>query len=114
MSLPARYSATLSWLRASTASLAWSMAPLSLTWRRPFASTMAAAVLPLSTISVNTSLAMRPEIVPSAIRSMSPPSAAAETGEAAMVRPVRLSWPNSSEITQLAASLASRPAATCS
>ena len=75
---------------------------------------MAAGSLPVSTIASNTSLAMRPLIVLSAIRSSSLPSDAAETGLSAIVRPARFSAANRSPITQLAASLASRPFATVS
>ena len=78
--LAARYSATLSGLAASTLSIAASIAPVSVTWRRPRASTIAAGVSPVSTIASNTSLAMRPVMVLSAIRSISSPSARAETG----------------------------------
>ena len=75
---------------------------------------MAAAPLPLANISSNTVLAMRPETVPSAMRPSSSDRAGADTGESATVRPALLSAPKSSTVTQLAASLGSRPAAAAS
>jgi hypothetical protein len=50
--------------------VAATIAPVSVIWRSPFSVT-AAASLPVSIIDSNTSLAMRPLIVPSAIRSTS-------------------------------------------
>jgi hypothetical protein len=47
LSLPERYSATLSAFFARMSSIAASIAPVSVTWRRPLASTMAPGVLPV-------------------------------------------------------------------
>jgi enoyl-CoA hydratase len=58
---------------AGARAMAASIAPLSVTCRSPRASTIAAGASPVSTIASNTSLAMRPLIVPSAIRSRSAP-----------------------------------------
>src|SRR5262249_61047461 len=60
-------------------------------------------------MATNRSLAMRPEIVPSAIRSRSLPRWAALTGDWAIGTPRRFSMAKKSPITQLAACLASRP-----
>ena len=57
---------------------------------------------------------MRPEIVPSAIRSRSLPRLAALTGDWSIETPRRFSMPKKSPVTQLAACLASRPLATVS
>ena len=62
----------------------------------------------------NTSLAARLETVPSATRSISAPRAAAETGLCSIPMPARLRAPKSVPVTQLAACLPSRPAATAS
>src|SRR5262245_19324767 len=82
--------------------------PSSLTWRSPLAATIAAGSAPVAIISANTSLARRPEIVPSAIRSISAPNCSAETGEASISTSSLLSAPNRSPMTQLAAAVASR------
>src|SRR6185437_16047322 len=63
------------------------MGPESVTWRRPRSSTMAPALLPVSSIAANTSLAMRPEIVLARMRSSSSPSAGADTGDASISLP---------------------------
>ena len=62
-------------------------------------------------------LAMRPPLnlrYPPTIRATMPPSWSGDTGLSAMPRPSRFSRPDSSLITQLAAALASRPAAAAS
>ncbi len=87
---------------------------MSVTCFMPRCSTMAARIAALVPEISNKSLAILPEIVPSAIRSSIAPSCAAETGEAAMSPPSLFSRPNNSLITQLAAALASRPFATAS
>jgi len=92
--------------------MAESMAPASVTWRSPLASTIAAGSAPVAIISAKTSLARRPEIVLSAIRSIKAPSRSADTGDCSMPTPSRFNAPNKSPMTQLAAALASRPAAT--
>src|ERR671918_753935 len=56
---------------------------------RPFCSTIAAGSAPLSNIRANTSLAIRPEMVPSWIRSTSRPSCSGVIGEDASSRPAR-------------------------
>ena len=54
-----------------------------------FASTIVVGSAPEATISTKTSLASRPETVPSAIKSTSAPSFSAETGDCSMPTPFR-------------------------
>ena len=72
-----RYWSACSGLSAMIWSMTAEISPLSLICLRPFSSTIASASLPLSNISSKTSLAILPEMVPSAIRSIRPPSCAA-------------------------------------
>src|SRR5262249_9070334 len=78
----------------------------------PRVSTIACGSPPSTQQISNKSLAILPEIVPAEIRSRIAPSCHAATGEAAMSLPSLLSLPASSLMTQLAATLASRPFAT--
>ena len=111
-SLPARNCSTWVGLSATTLATAASMAPASVICRNPLASMMADGSPPVSAMISNTSLASRPEMVPSASRSSSLPSASAEIGEVAMLLPCLFSTANRLVITQLAACLPSRPRAT--
>ncbi len=79
-------SATLSGLLAMMSSTTFSIAPRSVTCFMPRASTIARGSPPSAQTISNRSLAILPEIVPSAIRSRMAPSCAAETGDAAMSR----------------------------
>ena len=106
--------ATWSGFSAITLPTAASISAVSVIWRRPFSSTMEPGSPPVSTMTSNTSLAMRPEMVSAAIRSSSRPRFSADTGDSAMPSPFLFSAPNRFEITQLAAALASRPLATAS
>ena len=91
-----------------------SIAPVSVTCRRPRLSTIFAGSPPSVQRISKTSLAIFPEISPEATRSISPPSCSGDTGLVSTVRPSLLRRPNSSLITQFAACLPSRPAATAS
>jgi len=96
------------------ASTAASMAPVSVTWRRPRPSTMTLGAWPVSIIASKTCLASAPDSVLSASRSSSSPRCSAVTGGSLMSRLRRLRAAKKSPVTQLAATLASRPFATVS
>src|SRR5688572_774638 len=105
LSLPLRYSASCFGLAAMIASIACSIAPVSVICLRPRASMTSSAPRPSDHMASKTSLASLPEMVSSPIRARSPASAVAGTRLASTSRPSRLSAPESSPITQLAASL---------
>src|SRR5436190_717525 len=88
--------------------MAASMAPVSVTCFSPRSSTSAAGSLPVSSMATNRSLAMRPEIVPSACRSSSLPRCSALIGDSAIVAPRRFSMAKKSPVTSFTASLAPR------
>src|SRR4051794_33300609 len=109
-SFPPLYCATLSVLSASTSSIAWSIAPVSLVCLSPRLSTIAAAPSLLSSMISNTCLAIVPEMVPSATSPSSSAAWAGVTGLRSIVSPRRLSAPNSSATTQFAPCFGSTPA----
>ena len=108
-SLPDLNFSTCFGLSAITRATMASMAPWSEICSRPLSATISAADLPLAHIASKTSLAMRPEIVSAAIRSSKPPSLSASTGASASATSERLSAAKYAPVSQLAASLGSRP-----
>src|SRR3546814_16245132 len=78
-----------------------SIAPVSEVCRRPLSSTIFDGSSPVSSISSNTSLASRPDSVPSAISPRSSAPCAGETGLSSMSLPSWFNAPKRYEIRQL-------------
>ncbi|ABQ66964.1 hypothetical protein Swit_0596 [Rhizorhabdus wittichii RW1] len=106
LSLPPRYSATLSALAAITSAITASIAPVSLVCLRPRSSTILAGSSPVSSMISNTCLASVPDNVPSATSASSSAPCLGLTGLSSIALPSRLSAPNRSEISQLDAARA--------
>src|SRR5688572_1039823 len=104
LSLPERYCASCCGFAAITSSMVFSIAELSVICRSPFAAMIASASLPSSHICSKTSLAILPEIVASAMRASSPARRRASMRDCVTSTPSLLSAPDSSPITQYAAS----------
>src|SRR6056297_404444 len=105
---------TCAGLAAMISSTACSIAPVSVTCFMPRASTISAGSPPSVYTISNRSLAILPEMSPFLIRPMIPASCAGETGLSPMSWSSFFSRPNSSLMTQLAASLPSPHPATTS
>ena len=112
VSWPSRPSRAWSGLSAMTRSTAASISTPSVICSSPFSSTMSAASFPVAIISSNTSLAMRPEMVPSSTRSRSSPRDSGATGPSAIGRPAFFKAPKRFPVIQLTACWGSRPLAT--